>query len=183
MLIERDKVSAVSSELHNINELRLPQQVKHQVKCLFLSNNYIQNLHGITAFSHVQILSLVNNALRYLEELQPLSSLPCLKRISLSGNAVTKLPYYQETLISLCSEVESLDGQKINELTRTELKIRHKHAALYYSRAASNATRNSILQHIIQKVQYHEEMHRVFGKLRSVELYSCYYMSIFIFSY
>lgn len=101
MLIDRDKVSAVGQDLTSIDVIftSIPPQVIGTVKHVFLSNNLLTSLQGLEKFANVQIVSASNNRLIYLDSLEALFSLQHLKRLSLLGNPITKLPYYRDHVL------------------------------------------------------------------------------------
>jgi hypothetical protein len=84
-----------------------------QVTKLYLSGNYISDLVGIEQLRGLRVLSLMNNSIRYLENLQPLGKLKCLETLSLDGNIVSRMPFYREHVISLCSMLQMLDSVKV----------------------------------------------------------------------
>ena len=84
-----DKLSMVGVDLYHIDIL--PTKLNKTVKTLYLSNNYISSLEHVDQFENLLYCSLTHNFIRYLDELQPLSKLKSLLKISLSGNIVILL--------------------------------------------------------------------------------------------
>jgi hypothetical protein len=169
MLIDKDKVSAVGQDLTSLATLSstLPQSLCATVSSVFLSNNLLATTAGIDVFSSVQILSISNNRLMYWDALNGLQSLPKLRRLSLLGNLVTKLPFYREIVLSLCSQLESLDGSSVSDLERVQSKLRFRQFQQLFSRATDNFARNTIAVHMLNKLYCHQEMNRkIFCRMR-----------------
>jgi len=173
-LIDHGKqISAVGLQIQEIGHL--PTHVVFSdrglnidvVKTLFLSNNYITSLDLIEQFRNLEILSVTNNMICYLENIASLQYLPYLRKLSLTGNGITKLPYYEEFVYHFCPQLESLDGRKITEDDKARLKMSYSLAKSYYQKAIGNATRNTLLQNVLSLSLCHNEMaSNIFGRLR-----------------
>ena len=74
------------------------------ISTLYLSNNLLNNLIGIeqNLFCNLSKLSLSNNSIRRIGELKVLSQLPCLTALNLTGNPVTRMPYYRQEVLLIC---------------------------------------------------------------------------------
>ncbi len=171
MLIDKEKVSAVGEDLTSVNSIfpGIPPALIVTVKHLFLSNNLLTTLQGIEKFTNVQIISASNNRLVYLDSLEALFTLKNLKRLSLLGNPITKLPFYRDHVIALCEKVDSLDGVTVSDLDRVQSKLRYRHSRQCFRRAMDNVARNSIARHILLTLYCHHEMRKkVFNRMRYV---------------
>jgi Leucine-rich repeat (LRR) protein len=169
MLIDKDKVSAVGEDLTTVDTIftSIPSQIIGTVKHLFLSNNLLSSLQGVEKFANVQILSASNNRLVYLDSLEALFTLPQLKRLSLLGNPITKLPYYRDHVIALCEKLDSLDGVTVSDLDRVQSKLRYRQSRQCFRRAMDNVARNSIARHILFTLYVQHEMRKkVFSRMR-----------------
>lgn len=58
---------------------------------------------------------LANNQLTNLPDLDPLGALPKLKSLTLTGNPVSKRPYYRAYLINRIPSLRVIDFQRITE--------------------------------------------------------------------
>ena len=63
---------------------------------------------------------LGNNRLASLSDLDPLSSLPRLRYLSLLDNPVTKQPGYRLYLIARCKQLKVLDFRKVRQQVRPQ---------------------------------------------------------------
>lgn len=163
--LEGEKLSLVGLDIYFIDIM--PAKIAKTLKILYLSNNYISNLENIEQFEQLTIGSLTNNFIRYLDYLQPLSRLQYLQKLSLTGNLVTKMPYYKEHVLILCPNLLSLDGIKITQIDRSRAKVVFFKAKAFYDQLRLNELRNSALVHISKLLACHLELHaEVFGKFR-----------------
>lgn len=145
----------------------IPLMKPEQVTKLYLSGNYISDLVGIEQLRGLRVLSLMNNSIRYLENLQPLGKLKCLETLSLDGNIVSRMPFYREHVISLCSMLQMLDSVKVTAPDRTRTKaIFHKIVA-FYDKLKENELRNAVLAHTTKVVACHFQLKQaIFGRFR-----------------
>lgn len=70
---------------------------------VLLSRNRMVSLLGVVQFKNVVRLSLLGNAVRRIEDCEPLALLPQLAFLSLEYNPVTTLPHYRAHLLQICS--------------------------------------------------------------------------------
>lgn len=174
ILIDHGKqISAVGTDIQEIGpipvHLILPDKglIVDEVKILFLSNNYITSVDMIDQFRNLETVSLANNMICYFENISALQYLPSLKKLSLTGNGLTKLPYYEEFVHHFCPSLESLDGQRIASDTKAKLNMSYSIAKAYYQKAIGGATRNTLLQHVLFLSICHQKLASdVFGRLR-----------------
>eukprot|EP01031_Cornospumella_fuschlensis_P012714 gene12714-15538_t len=111
--LEKDRLRCVGQ---NVTKLGFfPSNLALAIRSLLLSNNALLSVEGVEQFSNVDTLSLSNNLIRYMEDLAALQTLSQLKKLSLQGNPVAKLPFYRDFIVSLCPHLEVLDGIRITD--------------------------------------------------------------------
>ncbi|XP_040896848.1 geranylgeranyl transferase type-2 subunit alpha isoform X2 [Toxotes jaculatrix] len=89
---------------------RLPPQFA-MLQCLEVleaDNNSIENLEGLYRLPRLEEVSLKNNKISALADLQPLASCPKLKRLDLRGNPVTQTANIESELAELLPSVTDL---------------------------------------------------------------------------
>ncbi|XP_024114892.1 geranylgeranyl transferase type-2 subunit alpha [Oryzias melastigma] len=89
---------------------RLPPQFA-MLQCLEVleaDNNFLENLEGIYHLPRLQEVSLKNNKISSLPDLQPLASCSQLKRLDLRGNPVTQTASVESGLAELLPSVTDL---------------------------------------------------------------------------
>lgn len=164
--LEGDRLSVVNSDVGEIGD-NIPLKFAHSVRTLFLSGNYLSSIAGIHQFGRVEVLSLANNSIRYLEELETLRSLPNLKKLSLAGNAVCSMPYYREIVIMNCAQLVSLDGSRVDSVLRSHAKIVAFKAKTVLEQLRVNELRNTVLAHASKLLSCHLELRNIVcGKFR-----------------
>jgi hypothetical protein len=146
---------------------RVPEQIAVAVTKLYLSSNFITSLACIDQFCNLKTASLMNNDIRYLEELQPLSRLPALEILSLEGNIVSKMPYYRDHVITLCKALKKLDDQAVTRTGRADTAARFHKIVAFYDKLRENELRNAVLIHISKVMDCHMELRReIVGRFR-----------------
>uniref|UniRef100_UPI0037E8D8B4 protein phosphatase 1 regulatory subunit 42 n=1 Tax=Semicossyphus pulcher TaxID=241346 RepID=UPI0037E8D8B4 len=86
---------------------------------LNINNNNIDDIKDLTVLRELQQFSAADNKLHNIEELEDVFSLwPQLLQMDLSGNPVCKKAKYRDRLITVCTNLEILNGREINELNR-----------------------------------------------------------------
>jgi hypothetical protein len=134
---------------------------------LFMSRNSITTLINIEQFENLCVLSVSHNFIRYLDDIQPLSRLHSLKKLSLSGNAVTHMPFYKVHVLVICPHLEQLDELKVDPADYKLAKQMHARAKVSYDQLQVNQLRNCLLTHLSELMACHSEMRRtVFGTFR-----------------
>ncbi|KAJ8609690.1 hypothetical protein CTAYLR_009394 [Chrysophaeum taylorii] len=104
---------------------------------LLASNNSIASLGDIGQLGMLRTLSLANNCIEYLEDLDPLSLLPALECLSLDGNAVCWVPGYRSYALSVARGLRRLDGKPVEDSElRTAGAIVRRDLATYRELAA-----------------------------------------------
>jgi hypothetical protein len=160
-----EKLGLVGLEIREID--LIPTKISEGVQVLYLSENYISSLAGIDQFKHLATLSIMNNHIRYLDELQPLSRLAKLQKISLVGNLVVKMPYYREHVIVLCPCLTSLDGEQVTAVERASATSMFYKIRAFYDQLRLNELRNCVMVHISKLMTCQVELRKeVFGKFR-----------------
>jgi Leucine-rich repeat (LRR) protein len=153
------RISVVGQDVDYIDFL--PKSIATHVKVLFLSDNKITSLDNIAQFENLEVLSLANNNIRFVDQLSVLSLLKNLRKVSLEGNAVTRMPFYREILLRNCVYVTHLDGVQIEPQSHklaTEVAVR---ASIIYEQLRENELRNCILAHIKNLLNCQAELRRV----------------------
>lgn len=87
---------------------------------LFLSQNYITSLAGLSQFRILQHLSVSFNSISELSELYHLQHLP-LQSLSLEGNPVTSLPAYKSVCVRILPALRTLDQKPITHQDRQDI--------------------------------------------------------------
>ncbi|KAL1022543.1 hypothetical protein UPYG_G00029090 [Umbra pygmaea] len=90
--------------------LRLPPEFA-MLQCLEVleaDNNAIENLEGLYHLAKLQDVSLKNNKISKLSDLQPLTSCPKLTRLDLRGNPVTQIVNFQSELAEVLPSITDL---------------------------------------------------------------------------
>uniref|UniRef100_A0A3Q2ZQY2 Geranylgeranyl transferase type-2 subunit alpha n=1 Tax=Kryptolebias marmoratus TaxID=37003 RepID=A0A3Q2ZQY2_KRYMA len=89
---------------------RLPPQFA-MLQCLEVleaDNNFIESLEGVYRLPKLEEVSLKNNKISTLADLQPLASCPKLKRLDLRGNPITQTAGVESQLAELLPSVTDL---------------------------------------------------------------------------
>jgi Leucine-rich repeat (LRR) protein len=134
-----------------------------------MSRNCISTLVNIEQFENLCILSVSHNLIRYLDDIQPLSRLPSLKKLSLSGNVVTQMPFYKVHVLVICIHLEQLDEVKVDAVDYKLAKQMHARAKVSYDQLQVNQLRNCLLAHLSGMLACHSEMRKfVFGTFRCI---------------
>lgn len=161
-LFDGKKLSLVGLDIHFIDIL--PSKIAESVKTIYLSNNYLVNLANMEQFSKVENASVMNNGIRYLDELQTLSRLKNLKSLSLQGNVVSKMPFYREHVVCMCPALTLLDDEKVTADYRERCQSKLLVISTFYDYLRVNELRNGVLVHICKLMECHVEIFDKFGK-------------------
>lgn len=161
-LFDGKKLGLVGLDIHFIDIL--PSKVAEAVKTIYLSNNYLVNLANLDQFSKVECASIMNNSIRYLDELQTLSRLKSLKSLSLQGNVVSKMPFYREHVVCMCPSLTLLDDEKVTADYREKCQSKLLVISTFYDYLRVNELRNGVLVHICKLMECHVEIYGKFGK-------------------
>lgn len=132
--------------------LRLPAQGIEELDCapmkysestqIFLSHNSISTIENIEQFHFVTRLMLEFNYIRYIEDLQPLSTLPNLVELRLEGNPVCNLIFWDLHTIKHCSILRLLNGKPVNRDRIHEIETEDQLlSSIYFTRLSQNIER------------------------------------------
>lgn len=111
------KINIIEKGIEEIDVL--PSQYRG-ISTLFLSNNRISDLAGVTQFPRLRSLSLAYNDIVDISQLEYLSALPNLRTLRLDGNGIARQSDYRIRVIAACASLQSLDGQDVTEAEREE---------------------------------------------------------------
>ena len=153
------KLNLVNANINAIDDIA--RQLAVKVKTLYLSNNSISSLAGIESFSSVVNASISHNLIRYLEELQPLARLKHLEKLSLDGNVVTAVPYYRDFVISLCKNLQTLDGVRISNAERASASLGSRKLESIFQQLRLNELHTCVLAHLQSRLRCKIEMAEV----------------------
>lgn len=171
-----DRVSAVGAQINCIG--KVPTDIAGKSRRLFLSNNSISSLRGVEQFPLLDSLSVAHNEIKYLEELYFLKFLTCIKKLTLVGNLVTKVPFYADFVLGHCPNLLYLDNIKISDEDRMRAKVNYRRACQYISRAITNSIRNSLLGQIVgMRLCQQDMLCSVFGRFVYVPFSSSSYLN------
>lgn len=99
----------------------------HRLRTLLLNNNKIQHIGSLgDSLPSLESLVLTNNKLNNLSDIDSLSELPNLKRLSLLDNLITKKQNYRLYVIHKLPHLKLLDFQKIKKQVFLYVKIINK---------------------------------------------------------
>nr|WJH19455.1 U2 small nuclear ribonucleoprotein A' [Euglena gracilis] len=94
----------------------------HRLKTIIAHNNRLCRIAaGLgKVLPRLETLALHNNHFKELSELEPLTDLPNLLRLSLCDNLVTKKPNYRLFVIAKCPKLKHLDFRKVKPKERKQ---------------------------------------------------------------
>lgn len=130
------------------------------IRVAYLGNNTLLSLHNIEQFVNVEVLSLCNNLLEFMEDLAPLASLANLKELSINGNPISRIPFFKSYVISLCRSLRKLDGELIDDAARADAELVSKQVMVAIHRAVHKEMRNALFTHLLGVVQVNKELRR-----------------------
>lgn len=122
--------SSISSSITNsINQRRrkafssasslFTERMAKQITTAFLSDNDLTTCRGLDQFPHLRTLSLSNNLLSRLEDLEPLTTLPHLDTLLLEGNPLREeQPNYRLCVCGLLPKLKHLDKIPVSAAER-----------------------------------------------------------------
>ena len=145
-------------------------EMTSHVKKLYLSNNSVMSLNGIDQFPSVINLSIANNEIRYLEQLQSLQYLTQLEKLSLEGNFVASTPFYRCIVLHMCSHLETLDGITVTSHERDHVIQKYSDIENFYQGSRTSELRNAILTHLTNILRCHDELYEILGVLDSTRI-------------
>ena len=155
--LEGGKLSLVGCSITNISEL--PTSIARDIHTVYLSNNDIVSLNGVTQFNGLRNLSLCNNSISYLGQLRILGELEHLEKLSLDGNTVASMPFYRLSVVGLCRHLVQLDGVRVSPGERTLANKAASEITGYFERLRVNGLRHVALQHMAGVMRVHGDLH------------------------
>lgn len=153
------KVAAVEADVEEID--LLPIDIARSVTTIYLSSNNIDSLRYIGQFCNLVSLSLSHNRIHFLDQIESFSGLPNLKKLSLDGNQVTKVPFYDAHVLSICPTLISLDGNAVDDVRRAHSKVAYFKSRALFEQFSLCELRNTILAHVALQRRCLEELIRV----------------------
>lgn len=150
---ELAKLSLVGKHIGTL--IHSPLAIAKSVQTLYLSNNNLKTLEGLSDYSNLKCLSCTNNCIRYLGDLKWLRQTPLIEKLSFVGNPVTAMPFYREHLISMCPNVTVIDSRNVLLKEKLDSKITAKKAQLFYNQLRLNDLRICILIHLNKLTRCH----------------------------
>jgi len=112
------KLNLINCQIRRLDPI--PQHIANEIQIIFASNNYISSIQHIDQFTNLRVLSLSSNNIKYLDDIDILSKLVFLEKLSLQKNPVAFIPFYREYTIFICPRLEVLDDRKISAQDRQE---------------------------------------------------------------
>ena len=139
---------------------RIPLKLCEKIETLYLSNNSLTSLDGISQFANMKDLSISSNNISALRELQHLTSCKKLNNINISDNKITRMPYFRECLLIAFPNIKTIDGKLIHRNKNIENEDMSIAAAISYQmeQLAINELRICILKHWVGLLNCHNEL-------------------------
>ena len=103
------------------------------IKVLYMSNNSISSLEGLSQFPQLESLSLANNLIADIRQLDVLASAcPALETLMLEGNPVASGPSYRSQVAVRMPGLRALDGHDVSDQERekAEAAVRQEQSML-----------------------------------------------------
>lgn len=154
--LEGSKLSLVGDSITAIGEL--PPSLTSRVQTLYLSNNNIASLGGIDQMKGLRSLSMANNLMRYLGQLQVLGEMSVLEKLSLEGNPVSNMPFYRMCVLSLCPHLVVLDGKKVTIEERRLVSGSMGKINQHFETLRKNELKNVVLLHLASSLACNSEL-------------------------
>ncbi|KAL6048379.1 hypothetical protein STEG23_000072 [Scotinomys teguina] len=95
---------------------------------LSLSNNRISKIDSLDALVKLQVLSLGNNQISNIMNVIYLRRFPCLRTLSLSGNAIAEAEEYKMFIYAYLPDLVYLDFRHIDEQAKEMAKLKHQYS-------------------------------------------------------
>lgn len=137
------------------------------ITTIYASNNYIEDINDIKQFQSIQVLTLANNLINHLTDLNVLQFLPNLEKLSLEGNPCSFIPFYREYVICHCPKLQLLDNMKITSIERQYAIVLYKKLSSIFDQMKLNHANIYLLFHFHQiKLCIQEMKSSIFPKFR-----------------
>lgn len=156
LTVNGTKLNAVGVYITRIDNL--PSAICTQIKTVFLSNNSLSDLKGVSQFESAKTVSFANNTIRYLHDVYPLRTLAHMDKLSLEGNIVVHMPYYRQFILALCPSLQFLDGVRVSPEERQGVDVLCRKGATLLEQLRTNELRATVLRHIANSVSCHAEL-------------------------
>eukprot|EP00494_Astrolonche_serrata_P033586 UN33855 len=99
---DKNKVNVANKNISSIGVMKIDDIIiSEKITTLWLGNNFLTTVQGIGQFKNLIQLSVANNMINTLSDLNPLSNCKYLSHLYLSGNMVCNLPNYRQHILSI----------------------------------------------------------------------------------
>jgi hypothetical protein len=151
------KLSVCDKGLTSID--KIAPSIANAIETLYLSNNNIAKLSGLTQFKNLRVLSIANNTISDFSELEHLSVLTKLEVLNLEFNPCTQLPSYRANVIARLPRLKVLDAKNVTapEVHAAPLRVAEERTQLQLM--VSNEVVLQRLRGALQRHRTHKEMH------------------------
>jgi len=141
----------------------VPEKFVH-IEGLYLTNNQLQTLKGIAQFKNLKSLSVANNFISSVDELEYLRSLP-LVHLNLEKNPLTSHPSYKNSVISILPNLKTLDNKELSATEKNSAGVSLKKQSNFTKIILDNEKQASKLENLENKLKLHSELVRN-GKIK-----------------
>eukprot|EP00002_Diphylleia_rotans_P002877 TRINITY_DN11875_c0_g1_i1.p1 TRINITY_DN11875_c0_g1~~TRINITY_DN11875_c0_g1_i1.p1 ORF type:complete len:1286 (+),score=247.62 TRINITY_DN11875_c0_g1_i1:119-3976(+) len=152
------RISAVEKNIKEINSI--PERYR-MTETIFLSNNNISSLMGFSQFANLRTLSIANNLISDLEDIDQLHSCSQLHILNLEGNPITLIPNYRYHVIQKLPRLRLLDSKEVSVAERKLVSQVIKKEEMVLNMMFSNEMLILKLEKGIQKLRIHTELRSV----------------------
>ena len=152
---DEKRISLVGKSVGRLDAV--PEQFK-LVESLYLSNNLITDLQGLTQFPRLKSLSIGGNRVEAVGQLIGLKALMRLENLSIEGNPVCGIAGVREFLVSGLSSLRTLDGKEITAAERDRAKAFTQQIESLETLAVLNEEHIAVLQHLLKTLKLHKEL-------------------------
>ena len=152
---DEKRISLVGKSIARLDSV--PDQFK-QVESLYLSNNFLSELQGLTQFVRLKSLSIGGNRVNSVSELMVLKGLMRLENLTIEGNPVCGLAGVKEWLISGLAGLKTLDGREISGNEREKAMTATQQLESLEALAVMNEENVAVLQHLLKLLKVHKEL-------------------------
>ena len=157
--IDGTKLSVVNAGIKSIDVI--PSRISLRINTVYLSNNDIRDITNVPQFINCISLSLANNLIKFLGDVECLGRMEHLDKLTLEGNPITSMPYYRDYILGLCPRLIVLDGVKVSVEERHNAKSKGRKITAVLEQLRVNELRLKILQHYSNLFMCHIELGRV----------------------
>ncbi|ETW01789.1 hypothetical protein, variant [Aphanomyces invadans] len=159
-VVEGTKLNLVAKGIDSIGPV--VAAIAQTTTCLYLSQNNIASLDGLTQFTRLKVLSLGGNLLSRFDEFDFLApQLPSLRTLLLTGNPLCDAPNYRFRIISALSMVHTLDGTDVTPKEREIAPFLVAQDASLRHVVYDNHMEISRLEWIVLLIPMHKEFYHI----------------------